>query len=92
MLPVILGTMENQSKVDTDTHTYTKIHTLMHATPRHVYHHSSVGCSTIHMPRAAEAVWLGVAFAIPLFSWIGNAIPLFSHEYFPDLEIAVPWL
>ena len=35
----------------------------------------------------------GVAFAIPLFSWIGNAIPLFnSHEYFPDLEIAVAWL
>ena len=35
----------------------------------------------------------GVAFAIPLFSCIGNAIPLFnSHEYFPDLEIAVAWL
>ena len=37
-----------------------------------------------HEGKGGRSGMAGVAFAIPLFSWIGNAIPLFnSHEYIP---------
>ena len=32
------------------TYTHQANNTYTHAIPRHVYHHSSVGCSTIHIP------------------------------------------
>ena len=41
-------------------YTYTHRHknTYTHTIPRHVYHHSSVGCSTIHIPY----MWTGEHF------------------------------
>ena len=53
LLPVILGAMENQSKVEIHIHTSSK-NTYTHTIPQHVYHHSSVG-STIHIPY----MWIG---------------------------------
>ena len=43
-------------------YTYTHLHTntYTHTIPRHVYHHSSVGCSTIHI---LYIMWIGKKFS-----------------------------